>query len=351
MIAVNNVKTISIDEIDAEHYLLFDVRSPKEFEEYHIPGAYNVSIFSNEERAEIGTLYKQDSKEAAMERGLQVVAPKLPNIYKKIYSKSKEHPEKQLVIYCARGGFRSKSIAETMNMMGMGTIQLHGGIRSYRKKIESTLKKMVDEPRKIIVIEGHTGTMKTKLLKQLQEEGYPVLNLEEMAGHKGSIFGNIGEHPTSQKEFESRLYERLKELENSSSFIIESESKRIGRVVVPDFLLEGKYSGVRIHVDLPFQLRVQYICNVYEPVLHKDEIVEAVNKLSKRIPSSIMVNMQESLISSNYEKVVSLLLENYYDPKYDYAQQQYDSECIKLTSHSYSDIYSQVKNQLDHLSS
>ncbi|MED1865656.1 tRNA 2-selenouridine(34) synthase MnmH [Fictibacillus nanhaiensis] len=348
---MNNVKTISIDEIDANHYLLFDVRSPKEFEEYHIPGANNVSIFSNEERAEIGTLYKQNSKEAAMERGLQVVAPKLPSIYKKIHSLSKEHPKKQVIIYCARGGFRSKSIAQTMNMMGMETIQLEGGIRSYRKKIESFFREMGAEPRKIIVLEGHTGTMKTKLLKQLEEEGYPVLNLEEMAGHKGSIFGNIGEHPASQKEFESRLYERLKLLENSSSIIIESESKRIGRVVVPNFLLEGKYSGVRIHVDLPFHLRVQYICNVYEPVLHKDEIVEAVNKLSKRIPSSIMMDMQENLISLNYEKVVSLLLENYYDPKYDYAQKQYDSECITLTSHSYSDIYSQVKNQLDHLSS
>ncbi|WP_171005451.1 tRNA 2-selenouridine(34) synthase MnmH [Bacillus sp. E(2018)] len=346
---MNNIKTISIDEIDAQHYLLFDVRSPKEFEEYHIPGAYNVSIFSNEERAEIGTLYKQVSKEAAMERGLQVVAPKLPAIYKEIQSKSKEHPDKQVVIYCARGGFRSKSIAETMNMMGLETFQLYGGIRSYRKSIESTLRKMVVEPRKIIVIEGHTGTMKTRLLKQLQAEGYPVLNLEEMAGHKGSIFGNIGERPTSQKEFESRLYERLKELENASSFIIESESKRIGRVVVPDFLLEGKYSGVRIHVELPFQLRVQYICNVYEPLLHKDEIHEAVNKLSKRIPSTIKMDMQENLISLNYEKVVSLLLENYYDPKYDYAQKQYDSECINLTSHSYRDIYLQVKNQLDHL--
>ncbi len=349
MMAVNNIKTISIDELDANQYLLFDVRSPKEFEEYHIPGSYNLSIFSNEERAVIGTLYKQESKEAAMERGLQVVAPKLPSLYKKIHTQSNENPEKQVVIYCARGGFRSKSIVQTMNMMGMKTLQLDGGIRSYRKKIESTFRKMADEPRNIIVLEGHTGTMKTKLLKQLQEEGYPVLNLEEMAGHKGSIFGKIGEHPSSQKKFESRLYERLKKLQKSSSFIIESESKRIGRVVVPDFLLEGKYSGVRIHVELPFHLRVQYICNVYEPLLHKDEIVEAVNKLSKRIPSSIMIDIQQNLNTLNYEKVVALLLENYYDPKYDYAQQQYDSECIRLYSDSYQDIYSEVKNQLDQL--
>jgi tRNA 2-selenouridine synthase len=349
MIAVNNVKTISIDEINEDHYLLFDVRSPKEFEEYHIPNAFNVSIFSNEERAEIGTLYKQDSKEAAMERGLQVVAPKLPSIYNEIHTKSKEHPEKQVVIYCARGGFRSQSIAQTMNMMGMDTLQLDGGIRTYRKKIEATFKKIVAEPRSIIVLEGHTGTMKTKLLKELQEEGYPVLNLEEMAGHKGSIFGNIGEHPSSQKKFESSLYERLKEIENSSSFIIESESKRIGRAIVPDFLLEGKYSGVRIHVELPFHLRVQYICNVYEPLLHKDEIVEAIHKLSRRLPPSVMADIHENLKALHYEKVVSLLLENYYDPKYDYAEQKYDSECIKLSSRSYQEMYSEVKNQLDHL--
>ncbi|MBH0156013.1 tRNA 2-selenouridine(34) synthase MnmH [Fictibacillus sp. 5RED26] len=344
---MNNVETISIDEIDANHYLLFDVRSPKEFEEYHIPGAFNVSIFSNEERAEIGTLYKQESKEAAMERGLQVVAPKLPSLYNQINSQSKENPEKQVVIYCARGGFRSRSIAQTMSMMGIKTLQLDGGIRSYRKKIDAFFREMEAEPRKIIVLEGHTGTMKTKLLKQLQEEGYPVLNLEEMAGHKGSIFGKIGEHPSSQKKFESRLYEQLQKSEKSTAIIIESESKRIGRVVVPNFLLEGKYSGVRIHVELPFHLRVKYICNVYEPLLHKDEIIEAVNKLSKRIPTAIMLDIQENLKTLNYENVVSLLLENYYDPKYDYAQQQYESECIKLNSDSYQGVYTKVKNVLD----
>lgn len=343
---VNKLETISIDELDFNKFLLFDVRSPKEFEEYHLPGAMNLSIFTNEERAEIGTIYKHESKEDAIERGLEVVGPKLPALFQKIKMEKKKNPDKKVVIYCARGGLRSKSIAQTMNMIGLPCLQLDGGIRSYRKQIEAFFERYISTQRKIIVIEGFTGTMKTKILERLQSEGYPVINLEEMAGHKGSIFGRIGEQPSSQKKFESSLFERLKELERSRFLIIESESKRIGRVVVPDFLLEGKYSGTRIHVEIPFHLRVHYICNVYKPLLHKDEIVEAVNKLSKRIPLPVMEDLQHSLQIQNYEKVVSLLLENYYDPKYGFAEQKYESQCVKVYGDSFEDIYIKVKEQI-----
>jgi tRNA 2-selenouridine synthase len=346
---LNKIETISINELDPKKHLLFDVRSPKEYEEYHLPGAECLSIFSNEERAEIGTLYKQHSKERAMERGLEVVAPKLPVLFQKIKSRKEKEKNKQVVFYCARGGLRSKSIAQTMTMMGVECFQLEGGIRSYRKEIEGFFNEFVNTPRNIIVIEGHTGTMKTKLLDELEIDGYPVLNLEEMAGHKGSIFGSIGENPSSQKKFESRLYERLKELQNSPTLIIESESKRIGRVVVPDFLLEGKYSGTRVHIDMPFHLRVQYICNVYEPLLHKDEIGEAINKLSKRIPAPVVEEINHALRNQNYETVVSLLLEYYYDPKYKYAEQKYESPCIRIYGDSYENVYLLVKDHLDRL--
>jgi tRNA 2-selenouridine synthase len=349
MMIVNDVRTILINEIDSDSQLLFDVRSPKEYEEYHIPGARCLSIFSNDERAEIGTIYKQISKEEAMERGLEIVAPKLPGFYKKIKSEMVKNPEKQVVIYCARGGMRSKSIAQTMSMMGIECLQLEGGIRSYRKQIERLLEEYVQINKKIIVIEGHTGTMKTKFLEKLQKEGYPVLNLERMAGHKGSIFGRIGEDPASQKKFESRLFERLKELKDSQALIIESESKRIGRVVVPDFLLEGKYTGTRIHIDMPFSLRVKYICEVYDPLLHRKEIEEAVIKLSKRIPAAIVTEIKDALTVQDYGKVVSFLLENYYDPKYEFAEQKYESQSIKVYGDSFDYLYNRIKKEMDRL--
>lgn len=349
MMVVNKIETISINEIDPEKHLLFDVRSPKEYEEYHLPGAECLSIFTNEERAEIGTLYKQHSKELAMQRGLEVVGPKLPLLFKRIKSVKDQNPTKDVVIYCARGGMRSKSIAQTMNMMGLDCLQLEGGIRSHRKLIDSFLEEFIQTPRRIIVLEGHTGTMKTKVLEHLQREGYPVINLEEMAGHKGSIFGRIGEQPSSQKKFESELYERLKVLENSPTLIIESESKRIGRVVVPDFLLQGKYDGTRIHIEMPFYIRVKYICNVYEPLLHKEEIAEAVIKLSKRIPSIVMEDIHQALLSEDYEKVVSLLLEYYYDPKYEYAEKKYESPCIRVDGDSFQEVNRKVKEHIDQL--
>lgn len=344
---MDDIKTIRINEIDFDSHLLFDVRSPKEYEEYHIPGAKCLSIFSNDERAEIGTIYKQNSKEQAIERGLEIVAPKLPDFFKTIKTEMTVHPEKQVVIYCARGGMRSKSIAQTMSMMGINCLQLDGGIRSYRKQIEKMLDEYSQYPHKIIVIEGYTGTMKTKFLEKLQDEGYPVINLEGMASHKGSIFGRIGEEPASQKKFESRLYERLNELKDSPVFIIESESKRIGRVVVPDFLLEGKYSGTRIHIDMPFRMRVKYICEVYDPLFHKEEIEEAVLKLSKRIPLPIMTEIKAALTQQDYEKVVSFLLENYYDPKYEFAEQKYESQCIKVCGDSFDYLYNEIKNEIN----
>jgi tRNA 2-selenouridine synthase len=347
MMIMNDIKTIQINEIDSDSHLLFDVRSPKEYEEYHIPGAKCLSIFSNDERAEIGTIYKQNSKEQAMQRGLEIVAPKLPDFFKSIKIEMAENPEKQVVIYCARGGMRSKSIAQTMSMMGINCLQLDGGIRSYRKQIERMLDRYSQYPHKIIVIEGYTGTMKTKFLEKLQYEGYPVINLERMASHKGSIFGRIGEEPASQKKFESRLFERLKEIKDSPVLIIESESKRIGRVVVPDFLLEGKYSGTRIHIDMPFGMRVKYICDVYDPLFHREEIEEAVLKLSKRIPFPIMTEIKEALTQQDYEKVVSFLLENYYDPKYEFAEQKYESQCIKVCGDSFDYLYNEIKNEIN----
>jgi tRNA 2-selenouridine synthase len=347
MMIVNDIRTIQINEIDYDSHLIFDVRSPKEYEEYHIPGAKCLSMFTNDERAEIGTIYKQNSKEKAMERGLEIVAPKLPDFFKTIKTEMAENPEKQVVIYCARGGMRSKSIAQTVSMMGINCLQLDGGIRSYRKQIENTLMDYVENQKKIIVIEGYTGTMKTKFLENLQEEGFPVINLERMASHKGSIFGRIGEEPASQKLFESRLFERLKKLKESPVLIIESESKRIGRILVPDFLLEGKFSGTRIHIDMPFVMRVKYICDVYDPLIHKEEIEEAVLKLSKRIPYPIMKEIKEALTQQDYEKVVSFLLENYYDPKYEFAEQKYESQCIKVYGDSFDYLYNEIKNEIN----
>jgi tRNA 2-selenouridine synthase len=349
MMIVNLIKTISINEINSVSHIFFDVRSPKEFEEYHIPGAINLSLFSNEERAEIGTIYKQQSKECAMERGLEIVSPKLPDFFKKIKQEMRKNPNKEFVFYCARGGMRSKSIAQTMSLMGIDCLQLDGGIRSYRKQIEKMFDEYIQMSKKIIVIEGYTGAMKTKLLERLQVEGYPVINLEAMAGHKGSIFGRIGENPASQKKFESNLYERLKKLKSSPALIIESESKRIGRIAVPDFLLEGKFSGTRIHVDIPFFLRVKHICDVYNPVVYKDEIKEAVDKLSKRIPHGIMLEIQKAVEKQDYERVVSFLLENYYDPKYEFAEQKYSSKCVTIYGETFENLYDQIKDEIDSL--
>ncbi|MFC7372276.1 tRNA 2-selenouridine(34) synthase MnmH [Fictibacillus iocasae] len=344
----HSLNTATIDEIlnNPDQFSLIDVRSPQEFEDFRMPGAVNLPIFSNEERAEVGTIYKQVSEEAAKKRGIEIVSLKLPAIYEAITNLSKEHPSKQLTIYCARGGMRSRSIAVTMTMMGLPCKQAEGGIRSYRKKIDAYLSSLESSQKPIIVLEGLTGTMKTDILSALQEKGLPVVNMEKMARHKGSIFGQIGENPATQKDFEAQLFHRLRDLEESPYWMIESESKRIGRAVVPDFLLRGKYSGRRIYLNVPFRKRVSYISKLYQPENYREAIHDAVMKLGKRIAPEVFPDITSALHSYDYEEVIALLLEHYYDPRYSHAHGRYENECVEINIESIEEASEKIHDVL-----
>ncbi|WP_257350508.1 tRNA 2-selenouridine(34) synthase MnmH [Pseudalkalibacillus decolorationis] len=324
------VPVIKLQSCELSDYHLIDVRSPGEFEEFHIEGANSVPLFTNEERAEVGTTYKQIGKEEAKELGLSIVSPKLSWMFNNL-KQLNDTIDKPFLIYCARGGMRSKSVATVMKMMGMSCYQLEGGIRSYRKSIVASLDHYQEQSKPFVVLEGLTGTRKTDYLEILQEEGYPVLNLEQMAGHRGSIFGQVGIEGKSQKQFDQALFKRLQELEEASFYIIESESKRIGRVLLPDCILDGKEQAHRIHITLPFEKRVNYICSVYEPELYTDEIGEALSKLQKRLTPTVAEIVMDAFKRSDYKEIVRQLLQHYYDPRYDHAAKQYQSSVTELS--------------------
>lgn len=321
---MNYIPQISVNELleTKESRLIIDVRSPQEFEEFHIPGAINVPIFSNDERAKIGTLYKQKGPQIAKSEGLKIVGPKLGEIYQVISSKVKK--KEDAVIYCARGGMRSKSIAQVMGIMGLNISQLEGGIRSFRQKITSDLETVFSkETKPFYVLEGLTGTRKTDILEVLSEKGEPVIDLEGMAGHRGSIFGSVGLHTHSQKTFECLLWARLNELKDSPYYIIEAESKRIGRIVLPSFIIEGKEKGNRFHIHYPFQKRVKAICDTYKPEENKEGLYEAFSNLKKHLQKALREELECAFAEDNYTGIVSLLLENYYDPKYSHKFNAY----------------------------
>ncbi|MFB9274383.1 tRNA 2-selenouridine(34) synthase MnmH [Cohnella cellulosilytica] len=294
-----------------------DVRSPSEYEQATIPGSLNIPLFNDAERAEIGTIYKQTSVQAAKERGLEIVSAKLPAFIKEFAGIGSKK-----VVFCWRGGMRSKTTATVLSLMGIHTYRLAGGYREYRRWVVETLSAMEFAP-KAYVIHGNTGTGKTALLRRLKEEGYPVLDLEAMAGHRGSVFGSIGLASRNQKAFDAQLLEEMLRIQASPYVLLEAESKRIGKVLLPDLLVRKKAEGIPIEIEMPVAARVEQILQDYRPAEYKEEYIQAFRQIKSRIHTPIAAEIETLLLADRYAEAVELLLEHYYDPRYAYTAEQY----------------------------
>lgn len=325
-----NVKTISLEALSYEEDIFIDVRSPAEFEEYRLPHAINLPLFSNQERARVGTAYKQKSREEAIELGLSIYAPKWPVFFQKLKELQLAMPNKRMVIYCWRGGMRSRTIAGTLGLVGIECYQLEGGIRSFRRSVQENLASEALKKRDFLVIAGHTGTRKTEILHVLMEKGHPVLDLEGLAGHRGSVFGHIGVQPKSQKQFEYELITRLQELSDSPYVIIEAESKRIGHIVLPDFIIEGKKKGRRVELSYPFWSRVEHIYDTYQPHKYGEQIEEAIEKIRKHLSHDLNLELAHLREKRDYKLIFARLLEHYYDPKYAHAFSRYSTDAVVI---------------------
>lgn len=324
---------------ETEDIQLIDVRSPKEFAAFSIPGSINIPIFTDEERAKVGTLYKQKGPEIAKEKGLEIFSRKLPNF---IHSfKSIEMPK---VVYCWRGGMRSKTAATVLDLMDIPVCRLDGGIRAYRKWVMQTLEEENFQS-KMYVLNGYTGTGKTLILKRLEQLGYPVIDLEGLANHRGSIFGQIGLEPNNQKTFESLLVQELIRYKDAPFIFLEGESKRVGKAVIPDFLYHQKEKGTQLFIDLPIDVRVNNILNEYHPLQYKAEIKEAFGIIKKRIHTPIQKEIAEHLEQNDFESVVKLLLTYYYDPKYKHSNNCYsDEQSISIHADDLDEAFEKVTN-------
>ncbi|MED1204016.1 tRNA 2-selenouridine(34) synthase MnmH [Heyndrickxia acidicola] len=315
---------ITIDELlvrqKKKDLVLIDVRSPSEYRDSTIPGSINIPVFNDEERAEVGTIYKQVSSEAAKERGLEIFSAKLPAFIKEF-----KKYEGDKVVFCWRGGMRSKTAATVLALMGIHANRIQGGVRAYRKWVVETLKDFPFTPT-AYVLNGYTGIGKTKILKSLEQEGYPVLDLEEMAGHRGSIFGQIGLKPNNQKTFDSLVLEKALRIKDSSFVLFEAESKRIGKVVMPEFLIEKKEYGIQIFIEMPIEERIKHILEDYAPWEHQKECQEAFSHIKNRLHTPIAKEIEIHLQSGDFYSAVELLLTYYYDPRYHHTAIQFPEE-------------------------
>lgn len=311
------IKTIEYSQVeknDIENkYVLVDVRSPKEFSESTIPGAVNVPLFTNEQRELIGTVYVRESIEKAKKIGVEAASKNLPDIYDKINELNKNY--KGLVFFCARGGMRSSSVVGFVEALGVRAFKLDKGYKGYRAYINEQLPCTVRDI-KFVVIHGNTGVGKTNILKRLEEQGHDILDLEGYANHRGSLLGSVGlGEQNSQKQFESLVYDKLKNRKSNLVFV-EGESRRIGKIMIPDYIFNSMKSGEHIKVTADIDLRVKNILADY--VQNDDsELIESLNKLRKYISEKNIDKYIDEVSKKNYENVIRELMIKYYDPMYE----------------------------------
>ncbi len=226
--------------------------------------------------------------------------------------------------------------------MGIKVSRLLGGIRAYRRWVTHILEHPPSVPQ-CIVISGYTGTGKTQILRRLFEKGYPVLDLEQMAQHRGSIFGHIHLNPHNQKTFDALLVEHLIDHQHAPYIIIEAESRRIGKVLMPEFLCHAKQQGYVIHMDMPIEQRVHYILEDYRPTENHEAYIQAISHIKKRIQPSVATQILDSIHQQSYETAVQLLLEHYYDPRYHHASWKYQDDPIYCQVANADDAIEQIE--------
>lgn len=322
---------MKVEEIYNGDYTVIDVRSPGEFKKGSIPGAVNIPLFDDEERALIGTLYKKEGTSRAKKRGIQVVSQKLQDIYERIGKQ--EQRGKEMVVFCARGGMRSGSLVQLLASLGHRVHQLEGGYKEYRRYVLDNLDTLINS-KGVVVIHGNTGVGKTQLLKMLKGRGFPTVDLEAMANSRGSIFGTVGlGGPRFQKDFEALLFERLRSIDEDY-VIVESESPRIGRVYLPTALVDRMKAGVHILVKCSMQARVKRIVDEYIGT-QKDDVLEEIRDSIVRIGGELGKKRTDILLGlleqKKFGEVVKFLLEEHYDPRYYHSEKKYDY-ALKLRS-------------------
>ena len=294
---------------------IIDVRSPAEFALDHIPGAINCPVLNNEERAEIGTLYKQVSPFAAKKLGAAIVSR---NIALHLEQSFLDFPrEWRPLIYCWRGGERSGALTHVLNRIGWKAMQLEGGYQGFRRVVIDDLEhaaKQFD----FQVICGMTGSGKTRILQELKLQGAPVLDLEGLAIHRGSVLGNEPEiEQPSQKGFETRLWNALQNLDSSHPIFIESESKKVGGVHIPDALMEKIRHGHCIELRSSLSTRVSWLLHEYPHfVQNPNQFKEKLSLLTSRYGKVQIAEWCEQIDAGRFEELVTDLLVKHYDPSY-----------------------------------
>ncbi len=295
-----------------------DVRSPAEYAEDHLPGSVNLPMLDDAERSRVGTMYVNVSAFDARKTGAAIVARNIARIVEThVHDKPRDWAP---LVYCWRGGQRSRALVHVLAEIGFRAAQLDGGYRAYRRHVVALLAQW---PRRFQyrVICGLTGAGKSRLIEAIAAEDGQVLDLERLARHRGSLLGDIpGEPQPTQKAFESGLFEAFTRLDAQRPVYVESESQRIGRLQVPEALLDSMRAAPCIRLDVPQALRVAMLEADYAHLAHDGTRLSAqLAPLAKLHGNAVIARWAELMQSGDTAQLAAELLDRHYDPSYERA--------------------------------
>ncbi len=309
------IPKLNFAEIETQTFdSIIDVRSPGEFALDHIDGAINLPVLSNQERALVGTTYKQDSRFKARKIGAALIAKNTAQHLETVLFSN--HRNWKPLIYCWRGGQRSSGFATILSEIGWRPTLLNGGYKSYRKEVCEIMHKKPTEYN-FVLISGHTGTAKTAIIQIIRNFSIQTIDLEGLANHKGSVFGaNLTKQP-SQKLFESILFYKLKSLDCRKPIILESESNKIGQIAIPSMIWNAMKKSPRIEIVAPLHARAHYLTKIYKNLIeNQDALYQKLEFLTNQHGHKKIQEWKNLSKLGKFSELAENLMFNHYDPRY-----------------------------------
>jgi tRNA 2-selenouridine synthase len=310
-----------------DSHCLIDARTPLEYAEDHLPGAVNVPLLSNEERVEIGTLYKQQGPHAARIRGLELTAHRFPAMVAAATAAANGRP---ILVYCWRGGLRSKTLATLLALTGYAVVQLTGGYKAFRQQVMDDFAAF-RPPAPLVVLHGMTGIGKTTFLHRLDPARYTVIDLEGLAQHRGSAFGQLGlVQDLSQRRFDTLLWDAFRKAPGDRPIVLEGESRRIGRITLPGNLYDVMRDGIKIWCTASLETRVARLIEEYGREEYRQGMREALERIRKKLGGDRFTEICGYLERWEMPEFMGSLMENYYDRLYYKVREWQEAGTISL---------------------
>jgi len=303
---------------------IIDVRSPSEFADDHIPGAINLPVLNDEERAEVGTIYKQVSPFKARQLGAQYVSR---NIAQHLEELKARKADWRPLVYCWRGGQRSGSMARILAEIGWVTTLLEGGYKTYREQVMNSLAER-SKDLKLVLLQGPTGSAKTHILNAAQNYGVQVIDLEDLAAHRGSLLGaEPGQAQPSQRWFESQIAQIIAQLDLNKPILVEAESSRIGNCYIPQGFWQMMHDAPQIHINASIESRVEFLIRDYPHLIaDPQQLDRLIDGMVNRHGYEVTASWRALAEAKDWSEFVKQLITQHYDPAYKNSSARKDGE-------------------------